>query len=163
VVVGSAHVKTTRGWIPKDPGYEVRVRESFSRQAQMATLGASIAFVAPGEVHVAMPYASRFCQQNGFLHAGAIASVADSANGYAAWSLAAPGTDVLAVEFKINLLAPGRGAAFLACGRVLRPGRTLTVCQAEVFETGGPEQTLIATMLSTIIVRPAHRAAAGPA
>jgi uncharacterized protein (TIGR00369 family) len=120
----------------------------------MATLGAEIVLIAPGEVHLAFPFAAQFCQQNGFMHAGAIASVADSANGYAAYTLAAPDTDVLAVEFKINLLAPARGAGFLACGRVLRVGRTLTVCQADVFTTGAAERALIATMLSTVIVRP---------
>jgi uncharacterized protein (TIGR00369 family) len=140
--------------IPKDPAYEARVRESFSRQSHMATLGVKIVLIAPGEVHLALPFAAQFCQQNGFMHAGAIASVADSANGYAAYTLAPPHTDVLAVEFKINLLAPARGEAFLACGCVLRAGRTLTVCQAEVFTTGATERTLIATMLSTIIIRP---------
>jgi uncharacterized protein (TIGR00369 family) len=120
----------------------------------MATLGVRIALIAPGEVHLALPFATQFCQQNGFMHAGAIAAVADSANGYAAYTLAPPDTDVLAVEFKINLLAPARGEEFLACGRVLRAGRTLTVCQAEVFTTGATGRTLIATMLSTIIVRP---------
>ena len=139
---------------PKDPAFEARVRESFSRQSHMATLGAEIVFIAPGEVHVAFPFAAQCCQQNGFMHAGAIASVADSANGYAAYTLAPPDTDVLAVEFKINLLAPARAAGFLACGRVLRPGRTLTICQADVFTTGEAERALIATMLSTIIVRP---------
>lgn len=140
-----------------DPACEARVRESFSRQSHMATLGAEIVFLAPGEVHLAFPFAEKFCQQNGFMHAGAIASVADSANGYAAYTLAPADTDVLAVEFKINLLAPARGTGFLACGRVLRPGRTLTVCQADVFTTGSSERTLIATMLSTIIVRPSSR------
>ena len=143
-----------QGVIPQDPDYEARVRESFRRQSHMATLGAEIVFIAPGEVHLAFPFATQFCQQNGFMHAGAIASVADSANGYAAFSLAPPDTDVLAVEFKINLLAPAQGTAFLACGRVLRPGRTLTVCQADVFATGVPDRVLVATMLSTIIVRP---------
>jgi uncharacterized protein (TIGR00369 family) len=147
---------------PQDPAYEARVRESFSRQRHMATLGASIAFIAPGEVHLAMPFAPEFCQQNGFMHAGAIASVADSANGYAAYTLAPPDTDVLAVEFKINLLAPAQGESFLACGRVLRPGRKLTVCQADVFNTSAAERCLIATMLSTIIVRPMGRSGAGP-
>lgn len=150
-------------WTPKDPAYEARVRESFSRQTHMSTLGATIAFIAPGEVHLALPFAPQFCQQNGFLHAGAIASVADSANGYAASTLAPPETDVLAVEFKINLLAPARGEGFLACSRVLRPGRTLTVCQAEVFTTGTPDRVLIATMLSTIILRPTERGGAGRA
>jgi len=148
---------TSSVWIPKEPAYEARVRESFSRQTHMATLGASIAFIAPGRVDLALPYAARFCQQNGFLHAGAIASVADSANGYAAYTLAPPDTDVLAVEFKINLLTPAQGEAFLARGQVLRPGRTLIVCRADVFATGSAERTLIATMLSTIIVRPAPR------
>ena len=147
--------------IPKDPAYEARVRESFGRQSHMATLGAEIVFIAPGEVHLAFPFAAQFCQQNGFIHAGAVASVADSANGYAAYTLAPPDTDVLAVEFKINLLAPARGEAFLACGRVLRAGRTLTVCQAEVFTTGATERTLIATMLSTIIVRPTRSGGPG--
>lgn len=137
-----------------DPAYAERVRESFRRQSHMATLGVAIEHLAPGEVHLALPFDLRFCQQNGFMHAGAIASVADSANGYAAYTLAPPDTDVLAVEFKINLLAPAQGTRFLACGRVLRAGRTLTVCQAEVFSTGSSERVLVATMLSTIIVRP---------
>jgi uncharacterized protein (TIGR00369 family) len=145
-------------WLPKDPAYETRVRESFGRQSHMATLGVSIAFIAPGRVHLTLPFAEGFCQQNGFLHAGAIASLADSANGYAAYTLAPPETDVLAVEFKINLLAPARGDGFVACGEVLRPGRTLIVCRADVFTTGPAERTLIATMLSTIIVRPLPRA-----
>ena len=149
--------------IPKDPAYEARVRESFSRQSHMVTLGAEIVFIAPGEVHLAFPFAEEFCQQNGFMHAGAIASVADSANGYAAYTLAPPDTDVLAVEFKINLLAPARGTGFLARGRVLRPGRTLTVCQADVFTTGAGERAVIATMLSTIIVRPSSSGGTGTA
>lgn len=149
--------------IPNDAAYDARVRESFGRQNHMATLGAKIVFLAPGEVHLAFPFDAQFCQQNGFMHAGAIASVADSANGYAAFTLAPPDTDVLAVEFKINLLAPARGSEFLACGRVLRPGRTLTVCQAEVFAIDAGAKTLIATMLSTIIVRPNGRGAGGSA
>jgi uncharacterized protein (TIGR00369 family) len=140
--------------IPEDPLYEARVRESFSRQSHMATLGARIVFIAPGEVHLTFPFDQRFCQQNGFMHAGAVASVADSANGYAAYTLAPPDMDVLAVEFKINLLAPAHAAGFLACGRVLRRGRTLTVCQADVFATETTDRTLLATMLSTIILRP---------
>ena len=139
--------------IPRDPAYEAKVRESFGRQGYMTTLGAAIEFLAPGEVHLSLPFAARFCQQNGFMHAGAIASVADSANGYAAYTLTPPKADVLAVEFKINLLAPARAESFLACGRVLRAGRKLTVCQADVFTAGPGERTLVAVMLSTIIVR----------
>ena len=135
---------------------EGRIRESFGRQRHMATLGVTIAYIGPGEVHLAMPYDERFCQQNGFLHAGAIASVADSANGYAAYTLAPPDTDVLAVEFKINLLAPARASGFLARARVLRGGRTLSVCQADVVTTE-PEARLVAIMTSTIIIRPLRR------
>ena len=133
---------------------EGRIRESFGRQRHMATLGVTIAHIGPGEVHLAMPYDERFCQQNGFLHAGALASVADSANGYAAFTLAPAGSDVLAVEFKINLLAPARARRFVAEGRVLRAGRTLTVCRADVWGVDEGERELVATMLSTIIVRP---------
>jgi uncharacterized protein (TIGR00369 family) len=97
------------------------------------------------------------------MHAGALASVADSANGYAAYTLAPAGTDVLAVEFKINLLAPAQGADFVACGRVLRSGRTLTVCLAEVFAHGDAQPALVATMLSTIIIRPREYGTAGAA
>jgi uncharacterized protein (TIGR00369 family) len=135
---------------------EGRIRESFGRQRHMATLGVTIAHIGPGEVHLAMPYDERFCQQNGFLHAGAIASVADSANGYAAYTLAPPDTDVLAVEFKINLLEPARASGFLARARVVRGGRTLSVCQADVVTTE-PEARLVAIMTSTIIIRPLRR------
>jgi uncharacterized protein (TIGR00369 family) len=148
---------STGRFVPANPEFESVVRESFSRQTMMATLGAGIARLTPGEVDLRLPWSPAFCQQNGYLHAGAIASVADSANGYAAYTLAAPDTDVLAVEFKINLLAPAKGTEFLACGRVLRPGRTLTVCLAEVFALDGGERMPIATMLSTIIVRPKAR------
>ena len=132
---------------------EARIRESFGRQRLMATLGVTIAYIGPGEVHLAMPYDERFCQQNGFLHAGAVASLADSANGYAAYTLAPPETDVLAVEFKINLLQPARADRFLARARVIRSGRTLSVCQADVV-TGDAEARQVATMMSTIIIRP---------
>jgi uncharacterized protein (TIGR00369 family) len=140
-------------WNAKNPDYDTAVRESFERQNLMTTLGARLVHLAPGEADISAPYATDFAQQNGYWHAGAVASLADSANGYAAFSLAPAGTDVLAVEFKINLLAPARGDSFLACGRVLRPGRTLTVCQAEVFGVAGGVRTMIAAMISTIIVR----------
>ena len=141
-------------WDARNPEYEAVVRESFARQTHMATLGARITRLEPGAVDLTAPFDARFAQQNGFWHAGAVASLADSANGYAAYSLAPPGTDVLAVEFKINLLAPAQGESFRAEGRVLRPGRTLTVCRADVFAVQGDAVTLIATMLSTIIIRP---------
>src|SRR6188472_3498337 len=90
----------------RNPRFESEVRTSFARQSFMASLGAELVHVAPGEVDIALPFSPALCQQNGYLHAGALASVADSANGYAAFTLCEPGVDVLAVEFKINLLAP---------------------------------------------------------
>jgi uncharacterized protein (TIGR00369 family) len=141
-------------WIARNPGFESMVRESFARQTLMATLGVRIERLAPGELDLGLARRDDLCQQNGFLHAGAIASLADSANGYAAYSLAPPGHDVLAVEFKINLLAPARGERFEARGRVLRPGRTLTACLCEVHGFVGGESELVATMMSTIIIRP---------
>jgi uncharacterized protein (TIGR00369 family) len=138
---------------PQNPEFATAVRASFGRQSFMATLGATIDRLEPGAVDLRLPYSPGLCQQNGYVHAGAIASVADSANGYAACTLAPPGTDVLAVEFKINLLAPARGSHFIVSGRVVRPGRTLTVCLAEVFAHGRDEPALVATMLSTIIIR----------
>jgi uncharacterized protein (TIGR00369 family) len=141
-------------WIPANPAYEEVVRSSLGRQTLMRTLGVSLTHIAPGAVDLSAPYSPEFAQQNGYWHAGAVASLADSANGYAAFSLAPAGTDVLAVEFKINLLAPARGERFIASGRVLRPGRTLTACLAEVFAVTGDDRTLIATMMSTIITRP---------
>lgn len=124
----------------------------------MTTLGAALARVEPGQVDIALPFSARLSQQHGYLHAGAVAAIADSANGYAALTLCPPDTEVLAVEFKINLLAPARAPEFLASGRVLRPGRTLTVCLAEVFGIEGSGREMIATMLSTIIVRPSNNA-----
>ncbi len=136
-----------------NPEYAEAIRESLARQAHMTTLGARMTHVAPGEVDLTAPFAPRFTQQNGFWHAGAVASLADSANGYAAFTLAPPGSDVLAVEFKVNLLAPAVGEEFVAKGRVLRPGRTLTVCQAEVLARAAGGETRIAVMLSTLIIR----------
>jgi len=141
-------------FVPHNSDFAQVVRESFSRQALMKTLGVTLAHVAPGEVHLSLPYSPAFAQQNGYLHAGVVASIADSANGYAAFTLAPRDTDVLAVEFKINLMAPAKAPTFLACGRVLRPGRTLTVCLAEVLAIDGADRIPVATMLSTIIIRP---------
>lgn len=141
-------------WKPRNADYAAVVRDSFARQPAMATLGATLDGVAPGAVDIGLPFAPALCQQNGFLHAGVIAAIADTANGYAAFSLAPPGTDVLAVEFKINLMAPARGERFEARGRVLRPGRTLTVCLAEVVGFDGDSESVVATMLSTLIIRP---------
>jgi uncharacterized protein (TIGR00369 family) len=140
-------------WKPRNADYADVVRDSFARQPVMSTIGARLARVAPGECDIALDFAPALCQQNGYLHAGVVATIADSANGYAAYSLAPAGTDVLAVEFKINLMAPAKGERFEARGRVLRPGRTLTVCFAEVIGFDGDREGVVATMLSTLIIR----------
>ncbi len=136
---------------PRDPDFETRVRDSFARQRAMATLGITIRRVAPGEVELEVPYRDDLTQQHGFLHAGVIATMADSACGYAAFSLMAADVGVLSVEFKINLLAPARGQRFVARARVLRPGRTLSVCSAEVVAFDGAEETPIAVLQATIM------------
>jgi len=115
-----------------EPGFEARVRESFARQAFMATLGARLTVVEPGRGVIAMAYRADLAQQHAFVHAGAIAAIADSACGYAALSLMPAGAAVLSVEFKVNLLKPAAGEAFEAEGKVVRAGRTLSVCTAEV-------------------------------
>lgn len=120
----------------------------------MATLGAALERVEPGFVSIGFQLEPGLTQQNGFLHAGVLASVADSACGYAALTLAPSGTDVLSVEFKINLLSPARAPRFVAEARVLRPGRTITVAQAEVFGVEAAERTLVAILTATIISRP---------
>ena len=125
---------------PLDPQFEQRVRASFERQAAMATLGARLARVAPGEVVIELPFRSELTQQHGFLHAGIVTSVMDSACGYAVLSLMEPGAAVLSVEFKVNLIAPARGHRFRASGRVVRAGRTVTVVSAELRVVDAPHE-----------------------
>jgi uncharacterized protein (TIGR00369 family) len=115
-----------------DPQTEHRIRESIGRQTLLSTLGVRVARLSAGRVELDLPYRADLCQQNGFVHAGAITAVADSACGYAAASLMPADRDVLTVEFKVNLLSPARGDRFRAVGQVIRAGRTLTVCSAEV-------------------------------
>jgi len=118
---------------PKDPNFADRVRASFARQRMMQTLGVEITRLAPGEIELAMPYEAAFTQQHGFIHAGIMATVLDSACGYAAFSLMPTDAAVLTVEFKTNLLAPAKGERFLFRAHVVKPGRTLTVCDGQAF------------------------------
>jgi len=136
---------------PLDPNFAARVRASFARQTVMATIGARLEQLAPGAAEIALPFRADLCQQHGFVHAGIIATIADSACGYAAFSLMGPEAAVLSVEYKLNLLAPARGARFVARARVIRPGKTLTVCAADVFAIESGRETQIATMLATIM------------
>lgn len=133
---------------------EQLVRESFSRQGFMSTLGATITGFQDGRVEVTLPFTSTLTQQNGFVHAGAITSIMDTACGYAAKSMSPADYDVLSVEFKVNLLAPATGEHFIARAAVKRAGKTLTVCTADAFAVQSGEEKLVATMLATIIHLP---------
>jgi uncharacterized protein (TIGR00369 family) len=136
---------------PADPEFIARVRESFARQAMMQTIGAVLETVAAGRAEISLPFRSDLTQQHGYLHAGVVATIADSACGYAAYSLMPADASVLTVEYKINLLAPAVGDRFIARATVIRPGRTLTVVEADVFASVQGEERRTATMLATII------------
>lgn len=137
--------------------YIERIRSSFSKQGLMATLGARLGTVAPGKVEIAIRPLAAISQQHGFVHAGAVAAIADSAAGYAALSLMAPGTAVLSTEFKINFLAPAVGDLIVARGRVVKAGRTLTVAQSEVFAVSGGHEKLIALLTATLMAVEARK------
>jgi uncharacterized protein (TIGR00369 family) len=130
---------------------EARIRDSFARQGYMATLGAELVHIAAGEVDIALPFSDRLTQQDGFLHAGAVAGVADSACGYAALTTMAADAEVLTVEFKINLLAPAAGERLVARGRVIRSGRTLAVCRGDAFTISDGREKHVATLTTTMI------------
>jgi uncharacterized protein (TIGR00369 family) len=135
-----------------DRDAEERVRASFGKQQAMTTIGAAIERVAAGEVEIRLPFHARLTQQHGFVHAGVIAAIADSACGYAALSLMPDDAAVLTTEFKMNLLSPARGEYFLARGRVVRPGRKLMVCLGEVFAHEGATAKQVALMTASMMV-----------
>ena len=137
-----------------DPEFAARVRKSFDAQELMRLLGASLERVEPGEVDIALRHRPDLTQQHGYLHAGVLTAIADSACGYAAYTLMRADSEVLSVDFKLNLLRPADGERFVARGRVLRAGRTLTVAAADVVAAPGAgksEETVVATMLATLI------------
>lgn len=133
------------------PGFESRVRDSFTRQTFMAMLGASLTRVAPGEVTITLPVRAALAQQHGSVHAGALASILDSAAGYAAFSLMPADAGVVSVEFKVNLLEPAVGDRIEARGRVVRAGRTLSACTAEAWAISGTDEKLVATLQGTMM------------
>ncbi len=133
------------------PGFESKVRESFTSQQFMTTIGAELVRVVPGEVDIELPTHPRLTQQHGFLHAGAVIAAIDSACGYAALTLMEEEAEVLTVELKVNLLAPATGERLLARGRVLRPGRTLTVCSGDAVAIADGAETTVATLLTTMM------------
>ena len=136
---------------PADAAYADRVRASFGRQAAMATIGATLADIAPGRVVIELPWQQALTQQHGFLHAGMVATALDSACGYAGFSLMSADAAVLTIEFKINLLAPAKGERFRMEGLVLKPGRTITVAEGRAFAIEGEREKLIATMNCTLM------------
>lgn len=135
----------------QNPAFSEAIQQSFQRQKFMTTIGAKLIRVAEGEVDIELPSTAALEQQSGSAHAGAITAIADSACGYAALTLMPAGSEVVSVEFKINLLAPARGERFVARARVVRSGRTLTVCTAEV--VAFPGEVTVATMLGTMMRR----------
>lgn len=136
---------------PKDPCYEAKVRDSFARQQFMTTLGAQLTGLTPGLCVISLPYCEALSQQHGFFHGGVVGTLADTCGGYAAYSLMPPECSVLTVEYKLNLLVPGEGEQLIGRGRVVKPGRTLTICQSEVFAVRDGQEKLCATALVTLM------------
>ena len=136
---------------PRNPLYEQRVRDSFALQGVMHHMGAQLGLIAPGAVDIELAWAKELTQQHGFLHAGVVSAALDSACGYAAFTLMVPEAEILTIEFKINLLAPAQGERFRMEGRVLKPGRTITVCEGRAYALHGGGEKLIATMGCTLM------------
>ncbi len=136
---------------PQDPDWDTKVRNSFARQTVMTTIGARLAALKPGYCEIELPFRRDLCQQHGFLHAGITTTIADSAAGYAAFSLMPPGASVLTVEFKVNLMAPAAGEVFVGRGRVIKPGRTLLPVEADVIARGPDGEKSVAQMLATMM------------
>lgn len=136
---------------PIDPDYEKRVRESFSRQKVMAEFGAVLTEVRPGIVEIQLPFQDKLTQQHGYIHAGIVATICDSAGGYAGYTLMPAGSSVVAVEFKVNFLAPAVGKKLIARGKVIKSGETLTVCKVEAFYMKKGFKKLCAVMQQTLM------------
>jgi len=147
--------KNEQPMIPQDEENAARVRASFGRQKAMALLGARMTEVGAGTTEIVLPFREDLTQQHGFLHAGIITSIVDSACGYAALSLMPPGTGVLTIEFKVNLLNPAAGERFVARGHVVKPGRTIMVCTGEVtaVRADGTQQTVALMQATMMVVR----------
>jgi uncharacterized protein (TIGR00369 family) len=136
---------------PRDPQFQARVTDSFARQTIMTTIGATLTHVAPGEVDIVLPFRPDLCQQHGFLHAGVVTTIVDSACGFAALTLMAPDAGVLTIEFKSNFLAPAAGESFLARGRVVRAGRQITVVSGEVVARSPAGGKVVSLMQATMM------------
>ncbi|MDZ7653563.1 MAG: PaaI family thioesterase [Burkholderiaceae bacterium] len=137
---------------PPNPDFAARVRDSFARQAAMRLVGAALTDVTPGRVTIALPVRDDLTQQHKFVHGGIVGMIADSAGGYAAFTLMPADASVLTVEYKINMLAPATGETLVARGEVLKPGRSLSVVRADVFGATAGREKLVATMQQTLMV-----------
>jgi uncharacterized protein (TIGR00369 family) len=137
---------------PPNPDYATRVRDSFARQAAMQLIGARMTEVGPGSVTIELPVREDLTQQHKFVHGGIVGMIADSAGGYAAFTLMPADASVLTVEYKINMLAPATGERLVARGQVLKPGRTLSIVRADVFGVAGGAEKLVASMQQTLMV-----------
>jgi uncharacterized protein (TIGR00369 family) len=140
---------------PRNPAFAEEIKQSFAKQTIMGLIGAELGRVEPGVIEITLPYRADLAQQHGYLHAGIVTTIADSACGYAAYSLMPPNSEVLSVEFKVNLLRPAKGEKFLAVAEVVKAGKTLTVVRADVFgvhyKDHEEQRELVATMLGTMI------------
>jgi uncharacterized protein (TIGR00369 family) len=139
-------------FVPANPDFESRVRESFARQGAMQLLGARIAMLRPGFCAIELPFRNDLTQQHGYIHAGIVSTIADSAGGYAGFTLFPDDASVLTVEYKLNLLAPAAGERLVAEAHVVKPGRTLAITRGEVYAETGGKRTLCAIMQQTLIV-----------
>jgi uncharacterized protein (TIGR00369 family) len=137
----------------RNPMFADEVRRSFAKQAIMGLIGGELVRVEPGVVEISLPYRGDLTQQDGYVHAGIVVTIADSACGYAAYTLMPPESEVLAVEFKVNLMRPAKGETFLARAEVIKPGRTLTVVRADVFAMSGTAEPLLVAMMQGTMMR----------
>ncbi len=145
----STPIELRKTFKPRNPDYQQRVRSSFERQGAMALIAAQLSRIGPGEIDIQVPFQEQLSQQHGFYHGGILAMVADSACGYAAFSLMPADAAVLTIEFKTNFLAPAEGELLIACGRVIKPGRTINVSHADVLVRKQGKDYLCATMTAT--------------
>ncbi|MEI2774663.1 MAG: PaaI family thioesterase [Tetrasphaera sp.] len=139
------------GFTARNPDFESVVRGSFAKQGLMTHFGSSMTRCEPGFVEIEVPYAAHLTQQQGFFHGGVTTSIVDTACGYAALTLMPAGSEVLTVEFKINLFAPAKGDTLIARGRIIRSGRTITVCHGDAYAVQSGAETHCATMTTTMI------------
>jgi len=151
--MATSHSRSARATVlPSDPEYSARVRASFERQGAMRLIGARLTELRPGHCTIELPYREDLTQQHGYIHAGIVSAIADSAGGYAGFTLFPSDASVLTVEYKVNLLAPAAGERLIAVGDVVKHGRTLAITRGEVYAEDSGRKTLCAIMQQTLIV-----------